>query len=384
MPETPNLGLPLIVAQQAMKHVTHYEALIRLDTLVQLSVLQMSVVVPPASPKSGDRYLIGSNPTGAFSNFAGTIAYYDGASWRYSMPLAGWILFNVSDGYFYFYDGTIWKKLFDTLTQVQNLLSLGVGTTSDSINRLSVKTNGALFSSLGSNEGGSGDVRFTINRESASKTASQLYQTNWSGRAETGLMGDDNWRLKLSANGSTWSDALVGYSTSGAIRIDQLLSGRSQAANNGRFESDFDGTMNSAAVFTDTSSAASALAINFRKAGSTVGSIRLSSTGTNFLTTSDYRLKTNVTDLDQALTRLKKLKPRRFSFLSDPEHEVDGFLAHEVHDAVPEAVFGFKDAVDENSQIVPQTIDATRLIPLLVAALLELTARVEALETQHP
>ncbi len=384
MPETPNLGLPLIVAQQAMKHVTHYEALIRLDTLVQLSVLQMSVTTPPQSPKSGDRYLIGLNPTGAFSNSAGDLAFFDGSSWRYSTPVAGWMLFNVSDGYFYFYDGSIWKKFFDTLNQAQNLLVLGIGTTSDSLNRLSVKTNGALFYSLGSDEGGSGDLRFTINRESASKTASQLYQTNWSGRAETGLMGDDNWRLKLSANGTTWSDALVGYSASGSIRIDQLLSGRSQAANNGCFESDFDGTMNSAAVFTDISTVASALAINFRKAGSTVGSIRLSSTGTNYFTTSDYRLKTNVTDLNQALTRLKKLKPRRFSFRSDPEHEVDGFIAHEVQDAVPEAVFGFKDAVDDNSHIVPQTIDTTRLIPLLVAALLELTARVEALETQHP
>lgn len=384
MPETPNLGLPLIVAQQAMKHVTHYEALVRLDALVQLSVLQMAVTAPPASSKSGDRYLIGANPTGVFSNSAGAIAFYDGAFWRYSTPIAGWILFNVSDGYFYFYDGTRWKKFFDTITQVQNLSGLGIGTTSDPINRLSVKTNGALFSSVGSGEGGSGDLRFTINRESASKTASQLYQTNWSGRAETGLMGDDNWRLKLSADGSSWRDALVGFSATGAIRIDQLLSGRSQVANGGKLESDFDGATNSGAVFTDTSSAISALAINFRKAGSSVGSIRLSSSGTNYLTTSDYRLKTNVTDIIDALSRLKKLKPRRFSFLSDPEHEVDGFLAHEVHDAVPEAVFGFKDAIDENSHIIPQTIDTTRLIPLLVAALLELTARVEALETQHP
>ena len=382
MPETPNLGLPVIVAQQAMKHVTHYESLIRLDAFVQLSVLQMSVTSAPDTPKSGDRYLIGPNPTGIFSANAGALAFYDGSSWRFSTPLVGWSLFNVSDGSFYFFDGTRWKKIFDTLTQPQNLTGLGVGTSSDALNRLSVKSNAALFTALGSGEGGSGDLRFTFNRESSSKTASQLYQTNWSGRAETGLMGDDNWRLKLSANGSTWNDALIGYSATGAIRIDQLLSGRSQSANNGRIEADFDGSTGSAAVFTDTSSAPSALALSFRKAGSTVGSIRVSSSGTSYLTTSDYRLKVDVTEIENALSRLNKLKPKCFSFLSEPEHRVDGFLAHEVQDVVPEAVYGEKDAVDAQNNIVPQTIDLSRLVPLLVASVIELSTRLEAIETR--
>lgn len=382
MPETPNLGLPLIVAQQAMKHVTHYESLIKLDALVQLSVLQMSVTAPPVSLKAGDRYLIGTNPTDIFSGNAGSLAFFDGSSWRFSMPVTGWIVYNVGDGSFYFYDGTKWKMVFDTFTQAQNLTGLGIGTSSDSINRLSVKTNAALFSSLGSNEGGSGDLRFTLNRESSSKTASHLYQTNWSGRAETGLMGDDNWRLKLSANGNIWSDALIGYSSTGAIRIDQFLSGRSQPANGGRIEADFDGNTGSAAVFTDTTSAVSGLAVNFRKAGSTVGAIRLSSSGTSYLTTSDYRLKSNVTNIYDALARLKQLKPRRFSFIAEPNREIDGFIAHEVQDVVPEAVFGSKDAVDEQSNIIPQTIDPSRLIPLLVASVLELTARIETLEAR--
>lgn len=382
MPETPNLGLPLIVAQQAMKHVTHYEGLIRLDSLVHLSVSQMSAVTPPASPKAGDRLLLGANPTGSFAGYAGMLAFYDGSSWRFTSPRAGWLLFNGADKFIYVFDGTVWKNFFENLRSLQNLTGLGVGTSADSSNRLAVKTNAALFTSLLTSEGGSGDLRFTLNRESASKTVSQLYQTNWSGRAETGLMGDDNWRLKLSSNGSTWTDALIGYSATGAIRVDQLLSGRSQPGNNGRHEIDFDGGSGSASVITDTSSSASSLAIGFRKAGALVGSIRLAPTGTSFLTTSDYRLKANIRELDNALERLKTLKPKRFSFLAEPDRVVDGFLAHEVNEAVPEAVFGKKDEVDHHGNVAPQTIDLSRLVPLLVAALLEVTKRLDVLESR--
>jgi predicted flavoprotein YhiN len=68
---------------------------------------------------------------------------------------------------------------------------------------------------------------------------------------------------------------------------------------------------------------------------------------------------------------------------------VDGFIAHEVQEVVPEAVYGEKDAVDADGKIIPQSMDASKLIPLLTAAMQEqqaliqtLTARVEALEAK--
>jgi len=113
-----------------------------------------------------------------------------------------------------------------------------------------------------------------------------------------------------------------------------------------------------------------------------VGTIATFSSSTQYNTTSDYRLKENVIPLSDSIIRLKKLKPSRFNFIQDPERTMDGFLAHEVQDIVPEAVNGEKDAVDENGNEVHQGIDQAKLVPLLVAAIQELEARVKELENK--
>jgi hypothetical protein len=77
------------------------------------------------------------------------------------------------------------------------------------VNRLSIRSNNALFAAVPVSEGGSGDLRFKLNKEQSGATVSQLYQSNWSGRAETGLMGSDAFRIKVSADGTAWKDALV-------------------------------------------------------------------------------------------------------------------------------------------------------------------------------
>ena len=98
-------------------------------------------------------------------------------------------------------------------------------------------------------------------------------------------------------------------------------------------------------------------------------------------TSSDYRLKENVVDITDSVDRLKQLKPSRFNFITDgPSRTVDGFLAHEVSNIVPEAITGEKDAVDADGNPIYQGIDQAKLVPLLVGAIKELTARIEALE----
>ena len=76
-----------------------------------------------------------------------------------------------------------------------------------------------------------------------------------------------------------------------------------------------------------------------------VGSIATSGSSTAFNTSSDYRLKENVVDMTDALERVDNLKPKRFNFIADAETTVDGFIAHEVSDVVPEAITGDKDAM---------------------------------------
>jgi len=120
--------------------------------------------------------------------------------------------------------------------------------------------------------------------------------------------------------------------------------------------------------------------------GSLVGRITINSGTTAYVTSSDYRLKENVTDMTGATTRLKQLKPKRFNWIADNTNTlIDGFLAHEVSSIVPEAVAGEKDAVHpdghhEAGEIDPQGIDHSKLVPLLVKTIQELEARITALE----
>jgi len=122
--------------------------------------------------------------------------------------------------------------------------------------------------------------------------------------------------------------------------------------------------------------------VNSGGTGTIVGSISLASSSTTYATSSDYRLKTSVSYDWDATTRLKNLKPARFKWISDGDSAefVDGFIAHEAATVVPESVTGDKDAVDSDGNIDPQGIDASKLVPLLCKTILELEARITALE----
>ena len=113
-----------------------------------------------------------------------------------------------------------------------------------------------------------------------------------------------------------------------------------------------------------------------------VGSITTTSSATAFNVSSDYRLKENVVEMTSALDRVSQLKPSRFNFIADANKTVDGFLAHEVSNIVPEAITGEKDAVDENGNPSYQGIDQSKLVPLLVGAIQELKAEIDILKNK--
>ena len=162
--------------------------------------------------------------------------------------------------------------------------------------------------------------------------------------------------------------------------------------------------------------------IQFENTNGVVGSIKTTGTSTQFNTSSDYRLKENV-DYDwDATTRLKQLKPARFNWISDDTNTLlDGFIAHEVSSVVPESISGNKDATETLTNVVKnadgslhrcnfseaewtkgkaegtfaadstwaatyvrpdyQSIDQSKLVPLLVKTIQELEARITALES---
>lgn len=120
----------------------------------------------------------------------------------------------------------------------------------------------------------------------------------------------------------------------------------------------------------------------YNNANSKVGDIVYNGTSTAYNTTSDYRLKENVVAVTDGITRIKQLNPSRFNFIGNTGTTVDGFLAHEVQSVVSEAVTGDHNGVDDSGNPVYQSIDQSKLVPLLTAALQEAIAKIETLETK--
>jgi hypothetical protein len=114
-----------------------------------------------------------------------------------------------------------------------------------------------------------------------------------------------------------------------------------------------------------------------------VGSITTNGSATAYNTSSDYRLKENIVPLANAVTRVKQLAPKNFTWKNNPSlGTVEGFIAHELQSVVPEAVFGEKDAVDQDGKPKYQGVDTSVLVALLTAALKEALTRIEALEAK--
>ena len=117
--------------------------------------------------------------------------------------------------------------------------------------------------------------------------------------------------------------------------------------------------------------------------GTVVGTIESGISSTAYNTSSDYRLKENITNISDGITRIKQLIPKKFNFIGDGDKTLkDGFIAHEVSSVVPEAITGTKDEVDSDNNPVYQGIDQSKLVPLLTAALQEAVAKIEVLETK--
>jgi hypothetical protein len=200
MDTTPNLALPYLIAAQAQKHVTHNEAIRMLDALVQLAVLDRQIDMPPASPANGDRYIVGSSPTGAWVGKANEIAAFQDGAWAFFAPQNGWIAWVSAEDALYAWDGASWVAAGGGSLNPAPLV--GVNATADATNRLSVSSPATLL-----NHEGAGH-QLKVNKATSGDTASLLFQDGFSGRAEMGLAGDDDFHVKVSADGSAWTDAV--------------------------------------------------------------------------------------------------------------------------------------------------------------------------------
>jgi hypothetical protein len=220
---TARLSLPYLAAGQMQKHVTLNAALTRLDALLQTAVVSWTTAVQPSAPFDGDLYILPDRAEGAAwsGQPVGALMRFEAGGWsRVSAPV-GLIALVLDAAVLLVLGEGGWTPLGRCLDQVQDLSRLGIGTTADAANPLAVKTNTALFTARGEAEGGDGDLRLILNKTAAGDVLSLLFQSGYGGRAELGLVGDDDLSLKVSPDGSTWRRAFGVDRATGRVAFDQ-------------------------------------------------------------------------------------------------------------------------------------------------------------------
>jgi len=209
MTQTNNLKIDLVAQSQSQKEVTINEAVVRLEAVQNRGVVDKDLATPPGAPAEGAAYIVAATATGAWTGKETNIAYYNNG-WRFIAANEGLLVWVNDEDKVYVFNGTAWVNYSDNL---QNLAKLGINAAADTTNKLSVSSDAVLFSHNGT------DMRTKLNKNASGNTASFLFQDGFSGRAEFGLIGNDDFTLKVSPDGSVWNNAFVVDKTTGKIAI---------------------------------------------------------------------------------------------------------------------------------------------------------------------
>jgi hypothetical protein len=349
MDTTPRLGLPFIIGGQALKHVTHNESLQKLDALVQPVVESAALATPPSSPVEGEAYLVTEDATDAWAGHDNEIAAFQAGTWSFYDPAEGWQVFDRASDTLKLFSGTNWI----TVAAIgAGLPHLGINTSADDTNRLAVAGTATLFTHEGNGH------QLKLNKATTGDTASLLYQSNWSGRAEMGLMGDDAWRLKVSPDGSSWTDAITVDATTGALTTA--------------------GTVRPA---TDNTHSLGASGARWSAVWASTGTIQ----------TSDMRLKTEIALSDLGLDFILALAPSRFRWTDnsagdDGQKLHYGLIAQQVREAIAQCNaedFGGHVLTDPSDPDSLQALRYDQFIAPLIMAIHELALRLDRLEARR-
>ncbi|MBB1499488.1 DUF2793 domain-containing protein [Paracoccus sp. MC1862] len=221
---TTHLLLPYILAAQAQKHVTHNEALRLLDAMIQLSVLDRDLTAPPVSLADGDRHIVASGATGLWAGWDLNVAFRVDGAWMRLVPRPGWLAWIADEQAFVVWNGSVWETVGMPQDLKARVLGLG-GATADSYNRLSVNTPAVLL-----NNDGAG-IEATVNKATPANDAALAFKTGFSARALFGLLGSDDFSVKVSPDGSSFIEAIKIDRSSGHVELPQptILPGLSAA-----------------------------------------------------------------------------------------------------------------------------------------------------------
>ena len=212
------LSLPYIQPGQVQKHVTHNEALRRLDALVQPVVADRDRTDPPGDPALGARHVVATGGGGAWSGHDGEIAIWDGGGWSFERPLPGWRAYCAAEAAELSFETGGWRAPSERPLAARRI---GINASANDTDRLTLSADATLLTHEG------GDHRLKINRAGAGDTASLLFQTGFAGGAEMGLAGEADFAIKTSVDGGGWTTALRlsatdGHASGAAVQSDAL------------------------------------------------------------------------------------------------------------------------------------------------------------------
>lgn len=221
---TDKLALPFLQPGQALKTITHNEALQRLDAGLYLSCSDMTASEIPTTPADGTVIILSADFLVTDAQQAGDIGVFQNDSWHWFKPVTGWTIWDVSGETLRVFNGVDWiAPMSNTLPD--NLPYIGLNTSAAPHQRLAVASPSSLFTHEGASH------RLTVNRAAEADTASLVFQTNYSGGAEIGLTGEDGFSLKTSADGANWTTRLSTPSDYSGLRAAAFGSIRFRVAN---------------------------------------------------------------------------------------------------------------------------------------------------------
>jgi len=196
------------------------------------------------------------------------------------------------------------------------------------------------------------------------------------------ILGDSSGAMTFTT-GTTSPSERMRIDSSGNLLVGTTSQGGSY---NGRFVTSTGSGLYG--ILVKDTQANGAIASFVNSSNALAGTITISGTTTTYGTSSDYRLKENVTPVTTGLVTIGALKPVTYDWVAD-KSKGEGFIAHELQFVIPLAVNGAKDAVNEDGSIKPQNVDYSKIVVHLVAAIQEqqttitaLTARIAALEAK--
>jgi len=224
MSDSTHLKLPFIESAQAQKHVTHNEAIRRLDAIVQLSVIDRDLTTPPGSPSEGDRYIVAAGATGAWAGQDLNVAAWLDGAWEFFAPQEGWLAWPQDEDKLLIWNGSAWVDFLAAVDLAGGGISeLGLnGQSADATNRLAVRSPSILLNRE------SDDINVTLNKEAAGDDARLAFQTAFSTRALFGTLGSDDFAISVSPDGTVFFQAVSIDKDTGHV----ALGGATADANN--------------------------------------------------------------------------------------------------------------------------------------------------------